>query len=282
MDITVLIENTVADNNAGLGAEHGVSLHMRTRAHSILLDAGKSDLFAANAEKLGISLEDVDLGILSHGHYDHGGGLGTFFGINKTAPIYLKECAFTPQYAKVAGPLKKYIGIDRRLAAEYPDRLRFVYGMTEVAAGVYIITDIVNTHPKPSGNGRLFKKTGNRLAPDDFTHELVCVIREEKGIVVFTGCSHNGILNMVETVEAAFPNEEILAVIGGFHLMNPATKGMAESAGDVIDLASALETKKHLVKVYTGHCTGLAAYKVMKTRMGDKLDYFSVGTKITV
>jgi 7,8-dihydropterin-6-yl-methyl-4-(beta-D-ribofuranosyl)aminobenzene 5'-phosphate synthase len=282
MVITALIENTVCENGVGLGAEHGLSLHIKTATQTILFDAGKSSLFAANAEKLGIALNDVDFGILSHGHYDHGGGLRTFFGINKTAPFYLKKDAFLHQSAKIAGPIKKYIGIDKRLAAEQRSRFRFVDGLSEVATGVYIISDIIITHPKPAGNSILFKKTGNVIVPDDFNHELVFVIREERGLVVFTGCSHNGILNMVETVEDSFPDEAILAVIGGFHLMNPRTKAMAESEQTVTDLGLSLRAKKNLGKVYTGHCTGKAAYKVLKDAMGDKLDYFASGTKITI
>ena len=96
MTITSLLENTAA--RAGIAAEHGLSLYIETATRRILFDMGQTDLFARNAEALGIDLSRVDLAILSHGHYDHGGGLAAFLEINQTAPVYLTEAAFLPHY----------------------------------------------------------------------------------------------------------------------------------------------------------------------------------------
>jgi 7,8-dihydropterin-6-yl-methyl-4-(beta-D-ribofuranosyl)aminobenzene 5'-phosphate synthase len=281
MKITTLIENTKAPVKEDVQPEHGVSLYIEKGTTKILFDTGSSPLFASNADRLGLSLKEIVLSVISHGHFDHGGGLQKFIEVNQDAPIYIKKGAFGSYYFKLLF-LTKYIGIDPSLKDTYPHRFVFVDDFIEVREDMYIIADILNNHPRPAGNKRLVKKSGNTFEPDDFAHELILVIREHDGIVVFTGCSHNGILNMLETVEKYFPEEKIKAVFGGFHLMNPLTKKMAEKTDSVTALGDEMYEKPHLEKVYSGHCTGMIAYNLLKSRMKEKLDYFSTGSVITV
>ena len=121
MKITALIENTTNDNY--YETEHGLSLYIETAKHNILFDMGQTDMFLRNAHKLGINLADVDVSILSHGHYDHGGGLEKFLDINKKACVYLSQYAFEPHY----NGTKKYIGLDTALKND--DRLIFTEDM---------------------------------------------------------------------------------------------------------------------------------------------------------
>jgi len=118
--------------------------------------------------------------------------------------------------------------------------------------------------------------------PDVFKHELILVIREQDELVVFTGCSHNGILNMVETVEKLFKGERIKVVFGGFHMMNPATKKMTETHEEVLKIGRLLSEKTHLKKVFTGHCTGKKAYEILKSQMGEKLGSFATGSVMSI
>ena len=94
MIVKVLSENTSSSEK--LGSEHGLSLYIETETHKILFDTGASGLFAENAEKMGVDLTRIDLAVISHGHYDHGGGLKTFLGINNRAKIYLHQMALEP------------------------------------------------------------------------------------------------------------------------------------------------------------------------------------------
>ena len=98
MKITALVENTT--NNPALGTQHGLSFYIEANGRKILFDMGEDDLFLRNAEKLGIDISAVDLAIISHGHSDHGGGLGAFLSHNENAPVYLNRRAFGHYYTK--------------------------------------------------------------------------------------------------------------------------------------------------------------------------------------
>ncbi|MBQ2720991.1 MAG: MBL fold metallo-hydrolase, partial [Clostridia bacterium] len=105
MTVTTLVENTAINDN--FCSEHGLSLYIEVKGLRILFDMGQTELFAENAEKLGIDLENVDIAVISHGHYDHGGGLKKFLEINKKAPVYISRFAFEPHY----NGSEKYIGL---------------------------------------------------------------------------------------------------------------------------------------------------------------------------
>ncbi|MCG2731197.1 MAG: MBL fold metallo-hydrolase, partial [Acetobacterium sp.] len=113
MKIVTLVENTPISGN--YKNEHGLCLYIETEKHKCLFDLGASDIFAENAQKLGIDLEEVDLVVISHGHYDHGGGLEIFLGINKKAKIYVNHKAFNKFYSNRGEGSKVYIGLNQKL-----------------------------------------------------------------------------------------------------------------------------------------------------------------------
>ena len=107
MKIINLVENTTSRQD--VEAEHGLSLYVETEGHKILFDMGQTDMFSKNAEAMGVDLSQVDIAVLSHGHYDHGGGLEKFLSINKKAPIFISQYAFGDYY----NGSEKYIGLDK-------------------------------------------------------------------------------------------------------------------------------------------------------------------------
>ena len=113
-----MIVKCLMDNEASSGeflTEHGLSLYIETRDHKILFDTGASPAFAENAEKMGVDLAQVDIAVLSHGHYDHGGGLSKFLEINKKAKVFINENAFKNYYALRANNNLEYIGLEKDL-----------------------------------------------------------------------------------------------------------------------------------------------------------------------
>jgi len=282
MIITTLIENTQADDNTGLSAEHGLSLHISFDNKAILFDTGASDSFSQNADKLGIDLGAADAAVLSHHHYDHGGGLQRFFALNQSAKVYLKRPPVGECYFKASLLPRRYIGLDRDLFKTYAARFGYIEKFTEILTGVYIFPTIGTAYPKPKGNRSLYTRKGTRWSLDNFDHELIMAVRENGNLVIFTGCSHNGVLNMVDTVAEKFPGLPIKAVIGGFHLIClPKRNSLADSKTDIQNIAK--ETLRYPIQsMYTGHCTCQKAYAVLKSVLGEKLQHLQTGTVLQI
>ena len=251
MKIVTLMENTSCRED--LCCEHGLSLYLETENRKILFDAGQSAAFADNAEKLGVDLKNVAFAVLSHGHYDHSGGLGKFLEVNETAPVYVSRWAFEPHWESDG----RYVGVDLSLQAN--DRVRYVAEETLLAEGITLYR--METAPMDTA-GLLVEENGVRI-PDDFRHEQYLLVAEAGKRILISGCSHKGILNIMD----AF-HPDIL--IGGFHFMKVTEEAkLAEAAKKLLEYDTVY---------YTGHCTGQKQYDYLKTVMGEKLHYISTGT----
>lgn len=260
MKIWTLMENTASRED--LAAEHGLSLYIEANGKRILFDAGQSGAFADNADKLGIDLKKVDFAVLSHGHYDHSGGLMRFLQINGAAPVYVSELAAGEYY----NAKDSYIGIAQELK-ENP-RLNAAAETVTLGDGITLVS-CHNYEPIfPVDSAGLQKKTGDALQPDEFLHEQYLVIEERGKRVVFSGCSHRGILNIVRWLPCD-------VLVGGFHFMKkgPQSEGV---------LAAAQQLLQRDTVYYTCHCTGLKQYETMKEIMGSRLCYLAAGDFLEV
>lgn len=254
MKIVTLLENTACRED--LCFEHGLSLYIETETHKILFDAGQSSAFAENAEKLGVDLREVDVAVLSHGHYDHGGGLKKFLEQNETAPVYVSRYAFEPHYGT-----NGYIGLD--LGLQDSERIRYVAEETSLGAGMTLCR--IDVAPMDTA-GLTVEEKGERK-PDDFRHEQYLLLEETGKKILISGCSHKGILNIMETF-----HPDIL--IGGFHFMKITEEQTLEAA--------AKKLLAYDTVYYTGHCTGQKQYDYLKALMGDKLHYIAAGTVLEI
>ena len=254
MKLVTLMENTTACDN--LRCEHGLSLYLETGDHKILFDAGQSSAFAENAEKLGVDLREVDFAVLSHGHYDHGGGLEEFLKINNTAPVYISSHAFEPHYSA-----NGYIGLDLQLQGK--EQLRSVAEETALAEGITLYQlDVV-----PADTAGLEMEEQGQRKPDDFRHEQYLLVEEGGKRILISGCSHKGILQIMEAFRP-----DIL--VGGFHFMKITEEAkLAEAAKKLLEYDTVY---------YTGHCTGLTQYAYLKSVMGDQLHYIAAGTIVAL
>lgn len=250
MKLWVLMENTARN---GFSCEHGLSLYIEACGRRILFDAGQSAAFAENAQKLGLDLSMADIAILSHGHYDHSGGMSRFLELNHTAPLYLSRHAFEPHH----NALGKFIGIDAALA-NY-SRLTFVDDNMPLAPGLQLLSCNAMPRPYPTDPCGL---TANSK-PEDFRHELYLSIEENGKHILISGCSHKGILNIVHWF-----TPDIL--IGGFHF-----KTMDST--DPRLTAAAEELRRFPTAYYTGHCTGQAQFDAMKPILGHRLTAIHAG-----
>jgi len=274
MIIKMLVENTSLFKK--IVCEHGLSLYIETENHKILFDMGSSELFAENAEKLNVNLKEVDIAIISHGHYDHGGGLEKFLEINSKAKVYLSKNAFENYYSKDLNGVKKYIGLNKKLLTN--ERLIFTDKTKTITKGIYLFSNIKDTTYKPSGNHCLFTENNGVLTEDNFSHEQNLIIRENGKTVLFAGCAHKGIINIQR--EANYLGmSEINYIIGGFHLYNRALN-LNETPEKVKEIGHIL--KDTGPKFYTCHCTGHESYQILKEIMKEKIDYLATGSQLVI
>lgn len=245
----------------------------------MLLDLGPSGETLQNAQILGINLKKVDTVILSHGHYDHSGGILPFAGINDQALIYMQETAVGDYFSdrgKSAPERYEYIGIDKDIA-KLP-QVRFLQGDNQLDEELELFTIKNRSHKLPSSNKRILVRKGDLLQCDDFVHEQFLVIRQGKTRILMSGCAHSGILSIMDAFCDKYGKEPDL-VISGFHLMKK-----AEYTGDEIREIEEIaeELKKYSTWFITCHCTGLPAFDRMKAIMGDQLTYVHSGEEIDI
>lgn len=270
MKITTLVENHPNNDQPTLKAEHGVSFYIEIDEHVYMSDVGQSDKFAENAALLGKDLAAVEALAISHYHYDHGGGLRRFLKVNQRAKVFLRACPPELDYiAEDPGDTVRYIGLDKGLLQEYNHRISYIAKNHAVLPGFYLLTDIPETFPKPSGDQRLKMKTGSHADPDKFEHEMVMVLEGEQGLVILTGCAHNGVLNMIEATRQALPDESIQAVIGGFHLHH-------EDEDTIREIGKAM-LAWNIPHIITGHCTGEEAIDILAGVLGERLIHLHTG-----
>lgn len=276
MNIFCLIEDTQIDHR--FGAEHGVSFYIETKKHKVLFDVGQSSLFISNAIHANIDLALVDTLVISHGHYDHGGGLEDFLRINKKAKIYVQESIFDAFYSMRKLDEYTYIGLDPKLF----DDKRFIKlnGDYKIDDELMIIADIKGKSFFPNSNHTMFKKELDHYVLDDFKHEQNLVVTDDQKVSLFAGCGHKGILNIIDQVEKHISPLQISHVFGGFHLKSrfEAYKESSEHIDQIADIMK----QKHIDMYYTGHCTGSVAYDQMKKTLTSRLAYFHPGVKINI
>lgn len=262
LKIVNLIENECGDS--GCIAEHGLSFYFETDKHKILMDAGASNAFIDNAKQLGIRLEDVDVVILSHGHYDHTGGVIGFSKINPNAPIYMQESA-GGEYYSLHPEGYRYIGIDKNIL-----RLKQIELIKRNAVIDEELSILFNEHVGrllATTNLRLKQKVGGKFVQDDFGHEQYLVVNYANKKYLFSGCAHKGILNILNEYKNQYHCSPDV-VVSGFHYMKKSD--YTEEEIQMIE-NTARELLEYDTEFYTCHCTGEAAYRLMKNIMGQKL-----------
>jgi 7,8-dihydropterin-6-yl-methyl-4-(beta-D-ribofuranosyl)aminobenzene 5'-phosphate synthase len=273
--LVTLVEDSQRD--LSLGSEHGVSFYTETNEHKLLFDVGQTDLYALNASKLGIDINDVDTVVISHGHYDHGGGLEHFLSINDHATIYIQKTAFAELYSMRNPNEYTYIGLNQKL-----DRSRFSLfeGDLRIDEELMLFSRVENKDLFPTSNQTLYQKKGDQLIADNFDHEQNLLVNTNSGHVLFAGCAHKGIVNIINQAERFINGNKINAVFGGFHLISRYEE-FEESKENIEKIAYLLQTKQ-IDKYYTGHCTGSIALTIMNGILHERLQRFYPGLQVEV
>ena len=147
---------------------------------------------------------------------------------------------------------------------------------------IWFITDIAHTYALPKGNAILYRQKDGIEELDQFEHELILVVDTAQGLCVFTGCAHNGVLNIAATVQSIIPDKQIHCLYGGFHLIDGKDFVETETTDELTSIANELINLLPTAHFYTGHCTGEKAIKVLSQKMEGRLESFYVGKEVII
>ncbi|MDR0885003.1 MAG: MBL fold metallo-hydrolase [Clostridiales Family XIII bacterium] len=309
IEITALVENVCERED--LQAEHGLSLFVNKDNRKFLIDTGETRAYLENAAAMDIDLAHIQTCIITHNHIDHIGGLESLLKINPEVKIYLRAEAKSEFYFKYLFA-KKQISAKRELFEKYADRFVWIdeagrnfrvdlenadHRMDEDAylnkgsnnssgatlsydlpGGIHLLPVTVREEQYICKDNLLFEKKDGKLIKDHFDHEQFVVMENAGGLVIVSSCSHNGIVNIIETTKKHFPNKPITHIIAGFHMKKSKGDGLNCSKEFVKETAEALAATGAMV--YTCHCTGLAAYEIMQEVLGTQLQYLKTGSAI--
>ncbi len=274
--LVVLIENTSCIED--VIPEHGLSVYIEFDGKTGLYDTGATGQVLENSEELYLDLSELDWIALSHGHYDHTGGLTTILENNpKKIPVYAGKNAFEPKYAKRDNGVIESIGCPTS-KTEIEEMAAFVTevrGKTEISENVFLVgpAPLNESYEHPSRYMVIKNKEGEYVS-DLLEDERTLVIKTSKGIVVITGCAHRGSVNITKNIMTLFPNEKLLLVIGGFHL----GKTDDESIMKRINAFSEMD----LGGIGLCHCTGAKACNIFKKELGDTCFIAPAGSEIVL
>ena len=281
MKISVLMEDYCP--KGGFRGEHGLSLFVETGSATILLDTGQGDSFLHNARAMGIDLSRVDAVVLSHAHYDHGGGLEALYaaflaaGVPTLPPLYAGAGYRRRKYSRT-GPVVKDIGVPPGALpgpanTGVPAAVE-VDSAYELASGVWLLAMApVTDGTVPDGRFRLSGGTAGEATGgvpelvDTFDDEVSLVIDGPDGLVVVTGCAHRGIVNIVADALRRFPGCSLAAVAGGFHLSDAPDSAIDRIADAIDSFAPA--------RMLPCHCTGPRAFAALYGRHPDRVTWLS-------
>lgn len=270
LKIKILSENYA--RKRGLLSEHGLSIWIENNGVNILFDTGQSNIFYHNAKKLGIDIKKADMLVLSHGHYDHTGGVSEFCKANDKAPIYIHKDAFYKRYSKFNNEYSKNIGIpwSKNENCDISKRLILNKKSVNITENIMIsgeIPGMVSFEDVPQ-SFYINDGTGS-LAKDMITDEQMLLIKGKKGIYIFVGCSHPGVVNCVRYAQKLFPREKIAGLIGGMHLEKIQDIRLQMTIQSFIDL--------NIKNVIPLHCTGIIPICKIKRFLGKRCNILNVG-----
>ena len=215
--ITVLVENSV--HHQGLVAEHGLSFHIQSGEHSLLFDTGQTDLAVINAEMLRLPLDRLEAIVLSHGHYDHTGGLPAILDATPNVPVYLHPAAFENKYSKSPDGKTRFMGMNPKTAQALHYRRNYVetIGCTRVVDGIFVTGEIPRLTTYEETGGTFFLDADGTRS-DPLTDDQALVIDLGRSVVLLLGCAHSGVVNTLDRVHHLIGGKPVCAVIGGLHL----------------------------------------------------------------
>ena len=267
--LTVLVEN---DAGEGLFPEHGWSVLIETGDGCGLFDTGQTDVVVRNARVLGADLAGISWIVLSHGHYDHTGGLKAVLEIARSPVVFAHPDALLPKYVRDGDDTWREAGMSmsREEIEKAGASLRECRGAEEVVSGITVTGEVARRTGFETVNERFFVDRDGRRVVDGFPDDQALVLDTRKGPVVILGCSHAGVVNTLRHAAKMTGADGLHAVIGGMHLGGVSEERLAGT----IDAFREYEVEK----IGPVHCTGAAAVKEFGRVLGERCVPCPAGT----
>ncbi|MBN2217863.1 MAG: MBL fold metallo-hydrolase [Pirellulales bacterium] len=269
--VTVLVENTAAA--PGLLAEHGLAYWIEHAGRNVLFDTGQGGALAGNAYKLGIRLHDLDALVLSHGHYDHAGGVAEALKTARSMKTHVHPAAFERKFLRNADGTAREIGMPYRSARVIQDRRNRWIAATEPTT---VVDGLAATGPVPrltdfEDTGGPFFLDESCLQPDPLEDDQSVYFDTAEGTVVLLGCAHAGVVNTLNHIRQLTGHRPIHAVIGGMHLVGASPARMDRT----IEEFRRLDIKR----LAPAHCTGMAFTVALWNAFPGRCQSCPVGTR---